>query len=224
MTAELSPLSKCLKEVKQVVQIHTESANMENSYGQFDSGRRSATARTHRQNRSTPGYDTLFGNNQTHWPQRLTNMTVSEVIAAGPTWTKNFGSSAAGRYQFLNATLKRLRSTEALDGSENFGPDLQDRLGYALLDRRGYEKFATGKLSVVAFGLELAKEWASFPVLQPTQGTKRMVTRGQSYYAGDGLNHALITPETVEAILQAHPSDLALTVLAAMAQTSQEPD
>ncbi|QND60148.1 hypothetical protein [Mesorhizobium huakuii] len=151
------------------------------------------------------GYDVIFGNNQKHLPKKLTSMTISEVIAAGPGWSKAYGSSAAGRYQFMNQTLKSLKISESLTGTEKFSPDLQDRLGYALLDRRGYEKFASGKLSVVAFGLALAQEWASFPVLEACQGAHRWIERGETYYAGDHLNKALITPERVEAILNEHP-------------------
>jgi len=51
------------------------------------------------------------------------------------------------------------------------------------------------------FALNLAKEWASFPVLAETFGQKRKVTRGQSYYAGDGVNKALVPPGDVEAVL-----------------------
>ncbi len=149
------------------------------------------------------GYDTLFGNNQDKWPKRLTAMTVAEVIDAGPTWTKRFGSSAAGRYQFMNATLKSLRTAEALTGKERFDPNLQDNLGYALLDRRGYERFVAGKMSMIAFGLALAQEWASFPVLEDCPGAHRSVRRGETYYAGDSINKALISPETVEDILTA---------------------
>ncbi|MEJ1979327.1 MAG: hypothetical protein WDN49_27730 [Acetobacteraceae bacterium] len=149
------------------------------------------------------GYGTLFGNNQGKLPKPLIQMTVSEVIAAGPGWAARFGSSACGRYQFMNATLKGLRVSENLSGAELFGPNVQDRLGYDLLDRRGYESFMTGTMTRVAFGLGLAKEWASFPVLEACQGAHRQVERGETFYAGDGLNKALITPEKVEAALDA---------------------
>ena len=43
----------------------------------------------------------------------------------------------------------------------------------------------------------LAKEWASFPVPSRMRGAHRTVERGQSYYAGDGLNKALIGPDVV---------------------------
>jgi muramidase (phage lysozyme) len=161
------------------------------------------------------GYDTLFNNNQKNWPNKLTSMTVAEVIDAGPTWTKKFGSSAAGRYQFMNATLKSLRNSEAMTGKEKFDADLQDHLGYALLDRRGYEKFAAGKMSVVDFGLALAQEWAAFPVLEDCQGAHRKVKRGETYYAGDHLNKALLNPEKVEAILKEHPVDFVAAALTA---------
>jgi muramidase (phage lysozyme) len=160
------------------------------------------------------GYDTLYNNKQVDWPKRLTSMTVTEVITAGPLWAKKFGSSAAGRYQFLTATLKSLRISEALSGDEKFKADLQDRLGYALLDGRGYERFVAGKLSVVAFGLGLAKEWASFPVLEDTQGAHRMVKRGETYYAGDLLNKALVSPEKVEAVLEQHQTAVEIAIFA----------
>ena len=43
----------------------------------------------------------------------------------------------------------------------------------------------------------LAKEWASFPVPSRMRGAHRTVERGQSYYAGDGVNKALISPDKV---------------------------
>jgi hypothetical protein len=60
-----------------------------------------------------------------------------------------------------------------------------------------------GRLSDVGFALNLAKEWASFPVLAPVQGQRRKLKRGQSYYSGDGLNKALVKPEVIEALLVA---------------------
>jgi len=74
-------------------------------------------------------------------------------------------------------------------------------MGFALLKRRGWDRFATGVLSLKGFGNELAKEWASFPVLVDMQGASRRVERGQSYYAGDGLNKSLVKPGDVEAVL-----------------------
>ncbi|MGW5961022.1 hypothetical protein [Methylorubrum thiocyanatum] len=148
------------------------------------------------------GYDTVFGNRMDRMPKPLTTMTVDEVIAQGKWRTDTFGSSAAGRYQFMRATLASLKQTERLTGRERMTADLQDRLGYALLLRRGYAKFMVGQLSVAGFGLALAQEWASFPVLAPTKGAHRQVQRGQTYYLGDGLNKVLATAGEVEAVLR----------------------
>ena len=143
------------------------------------------------------GYDTVYANRMSQMPAPLTSMTVDEAIAQGAWRTRTFGSSACGRYQFMAATLKALKASQRLTGSEVMTPDLQDRLGYALLLGRGYARFMAGSLSVAAFGNEIAKEWASFPVLTPTNGKRR----GQSYYAGDGLNHVLVGADPVERML-----------------------
>jgi len=147
------------------------------------------------------GYDTIYGNNQWKLKRKPTQMTLDEVIAAGPAWTKAYGSSACGRYQFMRATLIGLKKELKLTGREVFSADLQDRLAYHLLKRRGYIRWINGTLNDVGFALNIAKEWASFPVLAPVKGAHRWLKRGQSYYIGDALNKALIKPEKVEAIL-----------------------
>jgi muramidase (phage lysozyme) len=136
----------------------------------------------------------------------LSKMTLDEVER----WSRNRGtrSSATGRYQFMRdtldkpGTLKDLSGEMGLTGKELFTPDLQDRMAYKLLIRRGYLLFVAGKISATTFGLNLAKEWASFPVLADTKGAHQPVKRGQSYYAGDALNRAGISPAKVEAALK----------------------
>lgn len=147
------------------------------------------------------GYDTVYGNKMAQMPKRLTTMTLAEVIADGPRRTRAFGSSACGRYQFMTATLQGLRTEMMLIGADLFTPDFQDRLALQLLRRRGYDKFMAGKMTRTAFGLAIAQEWASFPVLEACKGAKRALVRGQSYYAGDGVNKALVSPAAVEAAL-----------------------
>lgn len=147
------------------------------------------------------GYGTIFGNNQGKLPTPVTSMTLAEVQLAQKGWTKKFGSSATGRYQFMHATLKGLIVELKLSTAQKLDADLQDRLGFHLLKRRGYDAFVAGKISTVEFGKRLAQEWASLPVLAPVQGAHRKLTRGQSYYAGDGLNKSLVKPERVETIL-----------------------
>lgn len=148
------------------------------------------------------GYGTIYGNNQDKLPVPLTSMTLDQVIAAQSGWSKKFGSSAAGGLQFMRLTLQQIKKDTGISGELVFSAGLQDRLGYYLLLGRGYADFVAGRLPVVAFGKALAQEWASFPVLADTRGQKRPVKRGETYYAGDGINNVLVKPERVEAKLR----------------------
>lgn len=147
------------------------------------------------------GYDTIYGNNQNKLPKPITKMTLGELIDAQASFTKRFKSSASGRYQFMRATLQDLSRELGLRGTQVFDADLQDRLGYHLLIRRGYNEFVSGKISRTEFGKRLAQEWASFPVLAAVQGAHRKLQRGETFYAGDALNKALVTPAKIEAVL-----------------------
>jgi muramidase (phage lysozyme) len=148
------------------------------------------------------GYDTIYGNNQDKLKKRLTAMTLAEVQAQQRDWTRRFRSSAAGRYQFMRNTLEGLIKELKLDTAQKFTADLQDRLAYVLLRRRGYDAFMNQRISISEFGKRLAQEWASFPVLAGTQGAHRYVREGETFYAGDGLNKALVKPEQVRNLLE----------------------
>ncbi len=147
------------------------------------------------------GYDTIYGNNQNKLLTRVTRMSVDQILLNQRGWSSLYGSSATGRYQFMRATLRGLKAEMALSGNERFTPALQDKLGYQLLQRRGFNEFVAGQMSATAFGKNLAKEWASLPVLAATRGRHRLIKRGMSYYVGDKLNKALVHPAKVEAIL-----------------------
>jgi muramidase (phage lysozyme) len=142
-------------------------------------------------------YDTVYGHNEKKLTKLITSMTIDELQGHQLGFTKAFGSSASGAYQFMRATLTDLRAKLSLTGKEIFTAVLQDALGFELLRRRGYEPWVTGKTSTDTLMIGLAKEWASFPVPSRMQGAHRTVERGQSYYAGDGLNRALVRPDAV---------------------------
>ncbi len=146
-------------------------------------------------------YDVIYGHNESKLTKKITSMTLDELIAAQPSFTKRFKSSASGGYQFMRNTLQDLKKELRLRGTQIFDTDLQDRLGFHLLIRRGYNDYIAGKISRTEFGRRLAQEWASFPVLAATKGAHQQLKRGQSYYAGDALNKALVTPAKIEAIL-----------------------
>ena len=147
------------------------------------------------------GYEVIYGNKQWKIAKPLTSMTLDEVQAAQRGWSKHHGSSAAGRYQFMRATLGGLMAEMGLRGSQHMTPDLQDAMGYHLLKRRGYARFIAGQMPLKEFALNLAKEWASMPVLEDTQGQKRAVVRGQSYCAGDGINKSLVSSMDFSSVL-----------------------
>lgn len=142
-------------------------------------------------------YETIYGHNEKKLTKPITQMDVNEIQHWQPGFTKSFGSSATGAYQFMYATLKELKSKCGLTGEELFDASLQNDLGFELLKRRGYQAWADGKSTTDTFMIGLAKEWASFPVPSRMKGAHRVVERGQSYYAGDGLNKALIAPDKV---------------------------
>lgn len=146
-------------------------------------------------------YDVIYGNHQNTLAHPITTMTLDQLLAAQAVWGKRWGSSAAGRYQMMPATLMGLKTALGLGGTDIFGPDLQDRLGYALLKRRGYAAFMARQETTVDFAKSLAQEWASMPVLAATKGAHRMIAIGETYYAGDRLNKALVTPAAFEAAL-----------------------
>jgi muramidase (phage lysozyme) len=148
-------------------------------------------------------YEVIFGHNEGKLTKKITAMTINELMGHQYGFTKNFGSSASGAFQFMRATLADLKTKCGLTGEEIFTPDLQDTLGYELLKRRGYQRWVDGLSSTDMFMVGLAREWASFPCPSRMRGAHRVCERGQSYYAGDGLNKALVGPDTVWLALEA---------------------
>lgn len=158
--------------------------------GKLETGRTDASA-----------YEVIVFFKQGKLPKPLTEYTIDELLAAQKTWAKNWKGSAAGKYQIIRKTLLGLVAQLGIPGSTKFTPDLQDRLGFQLLTNRGWQAFVSRQVTASAYALQLAREWASIPVLTATQGAHREVRRGQSYYAGDGVNKAHADPAEFEALL-----------------------
>lgn len=158
--------------------------------GRLETGRTDAAA-----------YGVIVFFKQDKLPKPLTEYTIDELLAAQKTWAKNWKGSAAGKYQIIRKTLLGLVEKLGIPGTAKFSPDLQDRLGFQLLTNRGWQAFVSRQITTSAYALQLAREWASIPVLTTTQGQHRLVTRGQSYYAGDGVNKAHADPAEFEALL-----------------------
>lgn len=139
---------------------------------------------------SNGNYNAHFGRPANMNAPAFTAMTVREVLD----WQRDFvtrrgsKSSAVGKYQFLRKTLGGLRDAGVVSNGTLLDEQVQDALALALMKGRGLGKFLAGLLSVEDFGVSLAKEWASLPVPKDVNRGTRLVRKGQSYYAGDGLN------------------------------------
>jgi len=137
------------------------------------------------------GYQDSFAHQLLNKGVDITKMSLDEVMQ---TQGQMKGSSAIGRYQFMRKTLSDLRSQLGLTGKETFNQELQDRLGRALLERRGYSAWRAGKITDQQFMGNLAKEWAGV-----TDAS------GRSVHAGVGLNRQ--TASTVSAMQAAFGKD-----------------
>lgn len=154
-------------------------------------------------------YQTVIAhlNEKGELPKPITAMTLDELMVEQLRWVKQLGqaSGAAGAYQIIRPTLQSLIKQFSLPTTAMFTPNGQDSLGYALLKRRGFDRFMAGSIGITEFGNELAKEWASLPLLSSVRrkikGATRTLQRGQSYYDGVAGNKSLDGAATFEAVL-----------------------
>jgi muramidase (phage lysozyme) len=130
-------------------------------------------------------------------PKRpLISMTIAEVLAWQESIDARYQSEAAGRYQIMEDTLRPLPAAAGLKMYDLFNEANQDALATVLLRRRGLDKFIAGKISAEEFANNLAREWASLPVVT---GPKA----GRSFYAGDGLNKSHVSVDEFLAAVHA---------------------
>lgn len=139
---------------------------------------------------SKGNYNAHFGN-ASNTSTRFTEMTIEEVLV----WQASFvqqgnASSAVGRYQIIDTTLRSLVEQQGISAQQKFDEATQDQLAVALLERRGAEKYVNRELDRDEFAANLAMEWAALPrIVGPNPHA--------SYYDGDGLNQSLVQPDKV---------------------------
>lgn len=126
----------------------------------------------------------------------FTAMTVGEVLQ----WQDNYvakgsPSSAVGRYQFINTTLRGLVNEMNISYDEQFNYILQDKLAIRLLERRGVYDYAKGNITREQLAHNLSKEWAALPRVVGDHPEA-------SYYDGDGLNKAQVNLEQIFAAIE----------------------
>lgn len=139
--------------------------------------------------------DAIWGGiKKSDYPSKpITSMTVQAVLDWQDSIDNKYMSEASGEWQFMEDTLRDLVKQGVVKSSAIFNRDTQVTLATALLERRGLSKYLSGKISTETFANNIAKEWASMPVVSGKN-------KGRSYYAGDGLNKSH-TP--VDAYLEA---------------------
>jgi hypothetical protein len=127
-------------------------------------------------------------------------MSIGEVMDYQKTKMKN-GSTAVGKYQFINSTLEMAMRGSGLSPNDMMSPENQDKMAMFLLKRRGLDEYKSGKMSEDQFASNLALEWASLPTINNVSahagvmGNKSLVSykdfmntvRGGSSNTGDGL-------------------------------------
>lgn len=118
--------------------------------------------------------------------RQLVSMSIGEVLAWQDSIDHKYMSEAAGRYQIMEDTLRGLYAEAGLTTGTLFDQAGQNALAMQLLKRRGLVKYQRGELTAEEFANNLAKEWASLPVVTGPR-------KGRSYYAGDGLNKSHVT-------------------------------
>lgn len=139
---------------------------------------------------SNGNYNAYYGN-ASNTDLRFTDMSIAEVLKWQSEYVRQGSpSSAVGKYQIINKTLKGLVAKLDIDTQAKFDEAMQDRMAVALLEKRGSEDYASKKLSKQQFAANLAKEWAALPRVLGANPE-------QSYYAGDGINKVQISIDEV---------------------------
>lgn len=142
-------------------------------------------------------YNAFHGNGNNR-SIRFTDMTLQQVLdwQKGGEWRRlGAGSSAVGKYQFIEKTLAETIRQSGLDpATTKFTPAVQDRLIMTrLLTSRNMQGFLDGKITAEEFlDQGLALEFAGL-----------QKTNGKGHYDGDGLNRATHSSrKSIAALLQ----------------------
>lgn len=109
----------------------------------------------------------------------LDKMTVAEVQSLQKSWARATGSSAAGKYQVMQDTLRGLIEDGTISPDALFDDATQEQIFSALLNRRGLADYKSGKITREQFAGNLSQEWASLP----------KDAGGASFYQGDKMGN-----------------------------------
>ena len=136
------------------------------------------------------GYDQVHAAVPAAPPERLTEMTVGEVLDWQARIRPTAVSTAAGRYQIIRPTLARLVRRYGIASGQLFDAETQDALAVRLLEECGYRR-----AGAAAFANCLAGVWAALPRVSGPGA-------GLSAWHGTAGNRALATPAAVLDLLE----------------------
>ena len=153
----------------------------------------------------------------------LTEMNIKEVLAYQSQMAEsgNYPSNAVGKYQIIRSTLKGGVEALKIPLSQKFDKTTQDRLYYEYLTgsgpnakRQNLGKYLDGKVpdtseNLMKAQMDLAMEFASIGVPRKVKASelgkgapKRDLEVGVSFYSGDGVNKASVSPQQSAKSLQ----------------------
>lgn len=140
-------------------------------------------------------YNAFHGNGNNN-RVRFTDMTIQEVLdwQKGGEWRRlGAGSSAVGKYQFIEGTLRDVVRSSGIDLNTKFTPGVQDKLiMQRLFSTRNMKDYLDGKISDEEMvDKNLAAEFAGLKT-----------TSGRGMYDGDGINKASLSARRTIAALQ----------------------
>jgi hypothetical protein len=133
------------------------------------------------------GYDSYSYYAAAPPPRPLTTMTIREVLAWQDRIDARSKSEAAGRFQIMEDTLRRLVTSKGINQNLLFNEATQNRLGVILLKEAGWNPLGT---NYVTMANNIAKVWAGLPLVSGPR-------RGESVYRNlkGPKNRAQSTPE-----------------------------
>jgi len=141
------------------------------------------------------GYDTEYSYGKySNRTKSLEDMTIDEVFAHQKTMKANqrgnsLVSSAIGRYQFLEDTLREEVKQAGLGTDTKFTAAVQDKLILQRLKRvRKYDDWKAGKIDDASFKHNLSKEFAS--IINPKTG--------KGYYPGQGAKKFMLPEASLD--------------------------
>jgi hypothetical protein len=121
------------------------------------------------------GYDITLGNGKHLGGAKpeISKMTMKEVFALqkkmkqDPSNRYSIGngkyapSSAVGKYQFVEPTLRSTMKRAGLSENDIFSPENQDKMANVLLDDAGQQEYKNGKINSHQYQKKISKIWAS---------------------------------------------------------------